>query len=926
MLRKQFFYLLLFVCSISWGQNIPNPIIPRLADAGVLKYNGKYYLGGVFTDGDFYVSNDLVHWSEPVHVLSMDNDWTKGSSAGNDQIHANDMVYLNGTFHFYWSVNYWGKDKHAVHISHAQSKDVLGPYVEPEKSKWMDNRIDPMLFKDDDGQLYMYMVRFTDGNAIWVRKMKNPMVFDSHPISLISALPNTWESLDNKVVEGPWVIKYRDQYYMIYNANDTSPRWGNYKLGVAVSNDPLGFQHGNKYNHPIVESNQVQLEENYVDILRYNKNQYCPLFSYTMNEPSKGWQMLNFNTIDWKEGSSGFSSVEISGSATRYLRTFWDTDNLWLRKKISLNKIPESLALRTMHDGDTKIYLNGSLIYEQKGADSRVINLNAKQKKYLKPGENVLSVETHKGKANFFDVSLFDMKGDTADDVLMTPGQPNVLKGPNGFEWWLIYMANKNNEPRSQYISRVHFFNQTMVVDPITSTNTVGYYPSPSLPTYGDVFDRDVNIKDKWSWNNSQSWSVKNGELIKKQGDSSYGLLKNSLAASAYLFEVGINTKDEAGVIAWWKDEQNCAYLGFEESSNCWYFKTLVNGKETKESFILPSDFQWGVYHTLRMERNTNLVRVFLDGIPAPGKSLFSFTSLPFERTIPGLFGSTGETYFDGLTYTLGFDDFGIDMSSWDIIQGEYENTKEGLLAKSIETIALKGNELKNYEYSVQVSNLTNQGEAGSYPIYVDERNYVKAVFNAETQKMDVTIVKKGKIILQKKYALDNLKTVYPDVKYTDFIEKTYLFPESVWLNEIHLNKHHLEDKTRFADNMFNKLTIDYLKDETWVSLETNKEQVASHPAYNYISFSPLKIDGLRFINKEPEDLQRHIYKIRINEQFKEAYNFRAVRKGDLLYLFVDGREVDQLNVDFPASCIGLGSSGASPIYNGILYYHIGDE
>ena len=148
-------------CGTLFAQNIQNPVLPGVADAGVMKYNGKYYIGGVFTNGDFYVSDDLVHWGKPVHVVTMDNGWSKGSGAGNEQIHANDMFCLNGDFHLYWSVNYWGKDKHAVHIVHAQSKNVLGPYIEPDKKTWMDNRIDPKVFKDDDGQLYMYMVRFT---------------------------------------------------------------------------------------------------------------------------------------------------------------------------------------------------------------------------------------------------------------------------------------------------------------------------------------------------------------------------------------------------------------------------------------------------------------------------------------------------------------------------------------------------------------------------------------------------------------------------------------------------------------------------------------------------------------------------------------------------------------------------------------------
>ena len=44
------------------AENIPNPILPNVADIGVMKYNGKYYLGGCRTDGDFYISSDLVNW------------------------------------------------------------------------------------------------------------------------------------------------------------------------------------------------------------------------------------------------------------------------------------------------------------------------------------------------------------------------------------------------------------------------------------------------------------------------------------------------------------------------------------------------------------------------------------------------------------------------------------------------------------------------------------------------------------------------------------------------------------------------------------------------------------------------------------------------------------------------------------------------
>lgn len=54
--------MLLLVAVLYSQQNIQNPVLPGVADAGVMKYNGKYYIGGVFTNGDFYVSDDLVHW------------------------------------------------------------------------------------------------------------------------------------------------------------------------------------------------------------------------------------------------------------------------------------------------------------------------------------------------------------------------------------------------------------------------------------------------------------------------------------------------------------------------------------------------------------------------------------------------------------------------------------------------------------------------------------------------------------------------------------------------------------------------------------------------------------------------------------------------------------------------------------------------
>lgn len=921
-MKTHYFICLLVGGSLSMAnaQNIDNPVLPGVADAGVVKYNGKYYIGGVNTFGDFYVSDDLVHWGKPVHVVSMDNEWTKDTGAGDNQIHANNMLYLNGQFHLYWSVNYWGKDRHAVHIVHAQSDDVLGPYKEPVKATWMDNRIDPHVFKDDDGQLYMYMVRFTDGNTIWGRKMKNPEEFAGEPVCQFASLPDTWETMDNRVAEGPWVIKYRGRYYMMYNANHTATDWGNYQLGVAEADSPLTFQNGGKYSYPVVKSNQVDLEEDYPDILRLHSLD----FAYTEQSPEYGWEKTDFDDTDWMRGETGFSSVSIEGSTVRKQKTVWKSARLWLRKNFMAGDLNHNYALRVNHAGATKIYLNGSLIYQKDKADYCILNLDEAQLKNLRNGNNLLAVETSKGeKGNFFDVALFDMDGDKAENILFSPGQPNIVRGVNGFEWWLVYMANKNAEARGQYIDRIHFFDKTLYVDGITDKKTEGYHPEPGKPTYSDVFDDAARSKNHWHWEDGSVWTVADGELTATPSALSQALIKDGRAACTYLFEVGVNTQAEAGATVWWKDKRNYMRIGLDAGQNIWYLLVSRDGVEHKQSFPLPSDFKWGVYHSLRTERNMDCLKVWIDEIPAPGQ--FLFTGLTDEAGIPGVFSVGGPSAFDGVTYTIGFDDFDAVMPHWETLEGSYVQTDEGLQTQSEKAVAIKGELLEDYEFDVQITNHSDEGTAGILPLYIDSQNYVKVGLDAVKRQLEVVMVKEGKAVQQWSRPLAHLQTLYADVKYTDFIEKGYRMPSPTWLDAVYLNRRAVDGEDGLVENMFSNFNIEYLKQGKWCPLPIKNVTLAENPMYNKAAFEPIKAEGFRFVNRNAEDLKRHIYKIRIGELFKDSYNVRAVRRKNKLYLFVDGREIGTFPVDYAGSRVGLYSENGKVSYNGILYYHIAE-
>ena len=878
--------------SINAQVSIPNPVVKEIRDCGVMRFNGKYYIGGVNTHGDFYVSSDLVKWGKPIHVVDMDNKWfTLDRKIGNSQIHANDMVYLNGTFNLYWSVNLWHKELHAVHAVHAQSENALGPYIEPNKETWHDSRIDPKLFIDDDGQLYMYLVRFTDGNAIWVRKMKNPIEFETEPFCCFASNPDTWEAMDNRVAEGPWVIKYRDQYYMMYNANHTGSSWGNYQLGVAQAEHPMLFNNGNKYSYPVVGNNLFDLRDRYADILRYSRDTFDPTFAYTEKIPASNWEKSSFNDSSWKRGEGGFAAKLIKNSSVQPFGTEWTSNSLWLRKEFTVGNNVGNIGLVIRHNGDTKIKINGKKIYSGEGYKYEIINLDENQRKAIKEGKNLVTVETTgDNENNYFDMSLLDLKNTIADDILFTPGQPNILRGPNGFEWWLIYMANTNGPYRDQYIDRVQFFNKTMYVDGITGPNTKGYHPVPALPTFAT-----------------------NAET------SAAGAYTQAQASATYLFETGVNTSGEAGIYAWWESDKNYAKVGLKAEGNCWYIMTCINGEIKTESYALKDDFRWGVYHNIRIERNKGNLEVRIDEIPAPGKYKF-FNILPTTAGHPGTFDVKGGAKFDGTIYTIGFDNI-------DVTTNKNEQK-------------VMGDVLNNYELSFQLYGLSPERTASSFPIYVDDKNYVKTTFNGVTGNLDVVTMINGEVKEQKSISLAYKRIVYPDVKYTDMVEKNYRLGNTSWVDAIYLSRNpnninstyndvlsiKRENKDEYKVNMFSKMNTDYLLNGKWYKIDTSKADIDDeNPSYNRNKMKLTKLEGLRFINKVGSDTRRHIYKIMIGEKLKENYNLRTIRNGDKLFLYVDGKQVAEMGItNMPASKFALSADNYNVDYKGILYYHIG--
>ena len=92
---------------------------------------------------------------------------------------------------------------------------------------------------DDDGTVYLYFVRFDDGNVLWCAKMNDDMLsYDKSTATFLFRAEDEWELRDCSVVEGAFVLKHNGKYYLTYSANHT--RCEDYAVGCSVSDRPMG--------------------------------------------------------------------------------------------------------------------------------------------------------------------------------------------------------------------------------------------------------------------------------------------------------------------------------------------------------------------------------------------------------------------------------------------------------------------------------------------------------------------------------------------------------------------------------------------------------------------------------------------------------------------------------------------------------------
>ena len=211
-----------------------------LADPAIFYHHNNYYLYGTVegnTGNGFkvYTSKDMEHWEIDTTIR---NGFAlkKGEAYGTSNFWAPQVFYYNNIFYMAYAAD--------ENIVIAAGSDPAGPFTQ-QTIRQLDapvKQIDPFVFIDDDGKKYLYHVRLTNGNKIFVAEMGD--AFSAiKPATLKECITatTTWENTANTnwpVTEGPSVIKHNNIYYLFYSANDF--RNPDYAVGYATSNTPYG--------------------------------------------------------------------------------------------------------------------------------------------------------------------------------------------------------------------------------------------------------------------------------------------------------------------------------------------------------------------------------------------------------------------------------------------------------------------------------------------------------------------------------------------------------------------------------------------------------------------------------------------------------------------------------------------------------------
>jgi beta-xylosidase len=338
MLRAAFSTCLLIVCTASVpGQEratYQNPVIAGdFPDPSVIRVGQDYW--ATATSGEWAPefpilhSRDLVNWQVVSAVFQTRPGWAAGN------FWAPEISQHRGRYYVYYTAR---KKNGPLCVAVASALKPDGPYLDHGPLVCQEiGSIDAMAVTDERDE--RYLIWKEDGNSrqqptpIWAQKLNEEGTkLVGSRTELIRNDPKSWEG---GVVEGAFILRRGDWFYLFYSGNACCGRRCNYALGVARARKLLGPWEKNPAN-PILAENQtwqcpghgsIVMDERGRDFLLYHAyRKSAEAFSIGRQAllDEVRWSIDGWPTINDKSGPSGRAPAPFNEVASRSDNSFID--------------------------------------------------------------------------------------------------------------------------------------------------------------------------------------------------------------------------------------------------------------------------------------------------------------------------------------------------------------------------------------------------------------------------------------------------------------------------------------------------------------------------------------------------------------------------------------------------------------------------
>ncbi len=961
-----------------------NPLSVPL-EGSMVRYNGAYYAMSAEGSGRMMTSENLVDWSEPVQVLP---ESVPGPY---------ELAYRNGLFYLY-----------AEGRGLAVSDAPLQPFSKLLRTGISGRQM--RLFQDDSGALFSVNRRAGgEGEGeIWLQRYAVPWKTYGKPGLVLDGRRGVWDSIDSSDLGEPDIFAYRGNYYLLYAANHPGPRAGHREVGAAVNENPLRLSNTDKLNDPVLKRNADRLSYHYKTLLP--SGEFAPWRArYTTRVPEGDWTAVEYAYSKWRTGEGGFGwPNEIDGAELHSCRTRWDEgDSLWVRREFDLRQgLPKTPVLNIRHEGSVQVFVNGKKVYESAEPAPAYSNIDLTEacEGILREEENVIAVQARVSKEaayRFLDFGLLDAGELPVEPTVYGLSSPRLVEGPNGFEKWMTYDAWWNGRPGSG-LDRVFFYGKELVVDGPTTAASPGYHPAPVPPTFSDSFPAGESVEwaERWDFSGGQ-WVSAEGALRQRAQQGTAKAFLKQPPRENYLFETGIrfpeNGRGSVGVVAW-SDGEKDLVVSISPSAKSWSYH-IQPGPVVPKKYKLPPAFKVletppgapeaaSPLHTLRIVKNGGSFGIELDGINLlPGKPLQTKLIGP---GVPGLYTSGSAAEFDGVIYTVGWDEYDEYITGWGAAYdgtppgGDWELDRDLALAQRSHSQVgrvFKGDLLEQYEFTVnaQLEGLEEGDDRayGIFPVFTDPENYLKAMIDTQARELVISGQLGGQLIkpvhrsLETKVVHRHLydkSTAYRDITSWvyelrsesvisgfevrwlegayDYLEQEFFVPpDEMTVKYARLqrgSKPQLWEDGRFYDadepspslpkpGVFNPVKIrpepgNYIG----FGFTTDRRVVVSKSTGKYLrpysSGETLGSDEKLSSYTSESDTMSRPQEMVIALDVESSYFFRCVKLRDRVIIELNGRPMAEIEGRWPASQVGLITDGQPAFYNGMMLYEIPAE